>query len=141
MILAALTALAPVRSAADVLRPPDSLHRSSSRVRPNWESLIFTRLDPGDTRLVPGAGSHDRRRRRSPGVQLTSAQLLSLMSESLTYQQDLHFVAQTLTLLKQLGVTVVLKQPRGVGAAGEWIPHTRTIRIRPDIPSLSLIHI
>jgi hypothetical protein len=69
-------------------------------------------------------------------VQLTPTQLLSLMSGSLTYQQDRRSVQQTLTLLKQLGVTVVLKQPRKRGAAGEWIPHTRTIRIRPDIPAL-----
>jgi hypothetical protein len=131
-------------AAAGVLVAPPWVYRSppwSGDRRASWEALLFAQLEEGDRswlprmeRLPDGRTRYIYRRRQGQPP-LTLPQVQALLRNPPGFQQERRAIMGLLEALGRLGVTVELRPPRLAGAAGEWDPRHRTVRVRPDVPS------
>jgi hypothetical protein len=95
---------------------------------------LLERLQQADeAEPLPGGGTRYTYRRRSGDPTLTIAQLRVLIANPPTFETERRSIISLLTLLDQLGASVSLSQPVKRGAAGEWDPGLRRLRIRPDV--------
>ena len=73
--------------------------------------------------------------RRRPGEpQLSIAELRLRMETPPTYEAERASVVRLLRTLQAAGVELVLQQPIKRGAAAEWDPARRSLRIGPTVP-------
>jgi len=72
-------------------------------------------------------------KRRSGDPPLTLPEIRSLMDAPPRFEAEREAIAGLLQVLGLAGVRIQLDQPRRAGAAAEWEPVGRTIRIRPDV--------
>jgi len=118
-------------------RLPEPRRKASSISAP-W----LTRLAEADANWVPRAEKlpdgriryHYRRRQGDP--ELTVQQIKALIAHPPTFQREREAITDLLIRLGQVGVVVQLTQPRKQGAAAEWDPANRTIRIQPRVVGL-----
>ena len=135
----ALTAVtqhqAAMPSAAQQLRPQD-YPLSSGR-----EGVLHAQLEAADrswqprAEPLPGGGTRYVYKRRSGDPALSVEQIKRLMLNPPRFESERRAIDALLLQLHSRGVRVVLGPPRKAGAAGEWEPRARTLRIRPDVPA------
>ena len=135
----ALTAVtqhqAVMPSAAQQLRPQD-YPLSSGR-----EGVLHAQLEAADrswqprAEPLPGGGTRYVYKRRSGDPALSVEQIKRLMLNPPRFESERRAIDALLLQLRSRGVRVVLGPPRKAGAAGEWEPRARTLRIRPDVPA------
>jgi hypothetical protein len=82
---------------------------------------------------LPGGNVRYVYRRRSTDPPLTVEQVRALMRNPPRFERERASIAGLIRQLERVGVRVVLGPPRKKGAAGEWEPLARTIRIKPDV--------
>jgi hypothetical protein len=71
-------------------------------------------------------------RRRSGDPPLSLAEVRALMANPPRFTRERRAITELLTALGLAGVRIQLAPPRRVGAAGEWDPRQRALRIKPD---------
>ena len=74
---------------------------------------------------------HYRRRANEP--KLSVAELRALIANPPSFGAERLAIGELLTVLAKAGVRLELSQPRKPGAAGEWDPAARTMRIQPQV--------
>lgn len=72
-------------------------------------------------------------KRRAGDPELTIPQIRALMASPPTFSRERLAIGELLSDLRRVGVRIELTQPRKPGAAGEWDPGQRTIRIQPRV--------
>lgn len=83
------------------------------------------RLPDGRTRYVY--------KRRAGDPELTIPQLRGLIASPPSFRRERQAIVAMLAELQRAGVRIEITQPRKLGAAGEWEPARRTIRIQPRV--------
>jgi hypothetical protein len=105
------------------------------------EPTLLQQLADADKQWVPRAetlpnGSiryHYRRRAGEPRLSL--AELRALMANPPTFGTERLAIGELLKVLAAAGVHLEISQPRREGAAGEWDPRARIMRIQPRVVS------
>jgi hypothetical protein len=106
---------------------------------------LFALLDAGDRSRLPRLQRlpNGRLRYIYPRLQgdppLTLPQIRALLSNPPEYRRERLAIGGLLSQLERLGVDVQLKPPRRGGAAGEWDPRRRVVRIRPDVTRMGSV--
>lgn len=105
------------------------------------EPALFSQLAVADQEWlpravpIPGGGTRYTYKRLSGEAPLNLAQVKALIENPPSFDQERRVIKRLLHQLRLVGARVVLGPPRKQGAAGEWEPRKRVLRIRPDIPS------
>ncbi len=115
--LAALPAPAPVVAEQLVLQ---QLAVADQQWRPRAEPL-------------PGGGTRYVYRRRPGEPPLSLSEIKALMANPPTFARERAVIRALWQQLLALGVQLELSLPKKVGAAGEWDPAQRTLRIKPTV--------
>lgn len=102
------TALLARLSAADAAWTPRAEHLPDGRIRYHY-------------------------RRRQGDRELSLDQVRALIDNPPTFAMEQSSIAELLDLLAAAGVRIQLTQPRKAGAAGEWDPRSRSLRIKPSL--------
>lgn len=82
---------------------------------------------------LPNGGSRYTYRKRPGDPDLSVAQIKALIANPPTFERERRSIVNLWRHLGQLGVRLQLEQPRKAGAAGEWDPGARTLRIKPAV--------
>ncbi len=106
---------------------------------PSQEATLLRQLAVADQQWVPRAETlpngairyHYRRRADQP--KLSVAELRALIATPPTFGAERLAIGELLTVLAAAGVRLELSQPHKPGAAGEWDPAARTLRIQPRV--------
>lgn len=72
-------------------------------------------------------------KRRAGDPELSVDQLRALIASSPSFFEERLAINELLSDLRQVGVRIELRRPRKPGAAAEWDPGQRTIRIQPRV--------
>jgi hypothetical protein len=72
-------------------------------------------------------------KRRSGDPPLSIAEIRRLMADPPRFEAEREAIGNLLRMLRLAGVRIQLVPPRKSGAAAEWDPRERTIRVRPDV--------
>jgi hypothetical protein len=131
----------PSRTLA-VVAPADDPPPLDPALRPLalLEGGLMQRLDHGDRDWIPRAeplpegGTRYMYRRRPGDPELSLAQIRALIAQPPSHAPERRAIVDLLTTLEQVGAGVGLIEPIKTGAAAEWDPRARTIRVRPDVP-------
>jgi hypothetical protein len=113
---------APVRAPATL--PPDWLLGELAAADLQWIPRSEVLAD-GAVRYVV--------KRRVGEPELNLEQLRALIADPPTYAREQGLILSLLKALQRAGVHVSLMEPRKVGAAGEWDPAGRALRIQPRV--------
>ncbi len=117
-------------------RPASPSATSESLSQPS----LFSQLQNADRDWVPKAealsdgGTRYLYKRRPGDPELSIAEIKALMANPPSHHAERQAITVLLRLLQRRGVAVALKEPIKVGAAAEWDPQQRSLRIRPDVP-------
>lgn len=84
---------------------------------------------------LPDGRTRYHYKRRSGDPQLSVAEIRSLIVNPPSFGRERLAIRELVGLLGQVGVRVRLSQPRKPGAAGEWDPRARSLRIKPSLVS------
>ena len=84
---------------------------------------------------LPDGGTRYLYRRRPGDPPLSLAQIKALIAKPPTFARERQLIVALRQRLLALGVRVELVQPRKPGAAGEWDPGARTLRLKPVVVS------
>ena len=106
---------------------------------PEQEAALLQQLATADRQWLPRAETlasgavryHYRRRANEP--KLSVAELRALIANPPSFGAERLAIGELLTVLAKAGVRLKLSQPRQPGAAGEWDPAARTLRIQPRV--------
>ena len=106
---------------------------------PEQEAALLQKLATADRQWLPRAETlasgavryHYRRRANEP--KLSVAELRALIANPPSFGAERLAIGELLTVLAKAGVRLELSQPRKPGAAGEWDPAARTMRIQPQV--------
>ena len=72
-------------------------------------------------------------KRRSGDPPLSIPEIRRLMADPPRFEAERQAISNLLQVLRLAGVRIQLQPPRKSGAAAEWDPRQRTIRVRPDV--------
>ena len=72
-------------------------------------------------------------KRRSGDLPLSLPQIRRLMADPPRFEEERAAIRNLLQVLALAGVRIQMVPPRKAGAAAEWDPRERTIRVRPDV--------
>lgn len=72
-------------------------------------------------------------KRRQGEAELSLAEIRELMANPPSFEQERAAITELLTLLGDVGVRIQLSQPLKAGAAAEWDPRSRTLRVKPSV--------
>lgn len=136
--------LPPVDELSLALDPPASL---ASLVPPPTvaglegidKTTLMDRLARADAawvpraELLPDGRTRYHYKRRSGDPQLSVAEIRSLIVNPPSFGRERLGITELLGVLGEVGVRVQLSQPRKLGAAGEWDPRARSLRIKPTV--------
>ena len=128
MLLGACLASVPARPTAQ-----------AAGLLPEQEAALLQQLATADRQWLPRAETlasgavryHYRRRANEP--KLSVAELRALIANPPSFGAERLAIGELLTVLAKAGVRLKLSQPRQPGAAGEWDPAARTLRIQPRV--------
>ena len=101
---------------------------------------LLQRLEQADRDWIPRAeplpqgGTRYVYRRRPGEPELTLSQIRALIARPPSRAAERQAIVRLLTTLEEAGAGVGLVEPIKTGAAAEWDPQARTIRVRPDVP-------
>ncbi len=101
---------------------------------------LMPRLQQADRAWIPRAeplpegGTRYVYRRRPGDPELTLSQIRALIAHPPSHGAERRAIVALLTTLERVGAGVGLIEPIKAGAAAEWDPQARTLRIRPDVP-------
>lgn len=124
-------------------------HRQDRAAQPAFPSAtaesvsqpsLFSQLQDADRDWLPKAepladgGVRYLYKRRPGEPELSIAEIKDLMANPPSHLVERQAISGLLGLLQRRGVAVALSEPIKVGAAAEWDPQQRTLRIRPDVP-------
>ncbi len=104
------------------------------------EAGLMQRLEQADREWIPRAeplpegGTRYVYRRRAGDPELTLSQVRALIAHPPSHAVERRAIVALLTTLERTGAGVGLIEPIKAGAAAEWDPQARTVRIRPDVP-------
>jgi len=82
---------------------------------------------------LPGGGTRYVYRKRPGDPDLSIDQIKALMHNPPTFAAERRVIRHLWRRLSELGIALELTQPRKPGAAGEWDPSRRTLRIKPTV--------
>ncbi|MCP9927592.1 hypothetical protein [Cyanobium sp. CH-040] len=82
---------------------------------------------------LPDGRTRYHYKRRSGDPQLSVAEIRSLMLNPPSFGQEREAIRELLADLVGVGVRIQLSQPLKRGAAGEWDPRERSLRIKPTV--------
>ena len=85
--------------------------------------------------ILPSGAIRYHYRRRVNEPKLSVAELRALIANPPSFGAERLAIGELLTVLTKAGVRLELGQPRKAGAAGEWDPAARTMRIQPLVVS------
>ncbi|TVS06545.1 MAG: hypothetical protein EA413_03815 [Cyanobium sp. PLM2.Bin73] len=103
------------------------------------KATLMDRLAQADAAWVPRAErlpdgrTRYHYKRRSGEPQLSVAEIRSLMVNPPSFGRERLGITELLGVLGDVGVRVQLSQPRKLGAAAEWDPRARSLRIKPAV--------
>ena len=83
---------------------------------------------------LPEGGTRYVYRRRPGDPELTVPQIRALIAHPRSHAVEQRAIVALLTTLEQVGAGLSLSEPMKAGAAAEWDPQARTLRLRPDVP-------
>jgi len=135
LLAAGLAAVARQGQRAPALGPNDFLLTAAQ------EPGLMAQLSAADAtwiprvELIPGVGSRYIYKRQTGDPPLSVDQVKQLLRDPPRFDQERMVVRSLLEALRRIGVSVALGSPRLHGAAGEWDPQRRVLRIRPDLPA------
>lgn len=118
-------------------RPASPAAMSESLSQPS----LLSQLQVADRDWLPKAepladgGIRYLYKRRPGDPELSIAEIKALMANPPSHLEERQAISVLLGLLQRRGVAVALSEPIKTGAAAEWDPQQRTLRIRPDVPS------
>ena len=100
---------------------------------------LLARLAAADAAWTPRAETlpdgriryHYKRRQGDP--ELSVEEIKALMLNPPSFARERAAIGELLQLLAIAGVRVLLTQPRKLGAAGEWDPRSRSLRVKPSV--------
>jgi hypothetical protein len=72
-------------------------------------------------------------KRRQGEAELSVAEIKDLMANPPSFAYERAAIAELLTLLGDVGIRIQLSQPLKAGAAAEWDPRLRTLRVKPSV--------
>lgn len=104
------------------------------------EEGLLQRLEEADQGWVPRAeplpegGTRYVYRRRAGDPELSLSQIRALIADPPSFEPERQTIVSLLSTLEEAGAAVGLIEPIKPGAAAEWDPGERTLRIRPDLP-------
>ena len=104
------------------------------------EAGLMQRLEQADREWIPRAeplpegGTRYVYRRRAGDPELTLSQVRALIAHPPSHAAERRAIVTLLSTLERAGAGVGLIEPIKAGAAAEWDPQARTMRIRPDVP-------
>ena len=104
-------------------------------------SSLLAQLQEGDRQWLPRAepledgGIRYLYKRRPGEPELSIAQIKDLIAHPPSHEAERRAIIELLELLQRHGVAVSLSEPIKTGAAAEWDPQQRSLRIRPDVPT------
>lgn len=104
------------------------------------EDGLLERLEQADQAWLPRAeplpdgGTRYVYRRRVGEPELSLPQIRALIANPPSRERERASIVALLTKLEQVGAAVGLIEPIKPGAAAEWDPMARTLRLRPDVP-------
>jgi hypothetical protein len=117
-----------------------------SKPGPSWRrpdqfdrSEILEQLALADRQWVPKAellangSTRFSYKRRAGEPSLSIDQIKGLMRHPPTFSMERQSISSIWLILERAGVDIHLAQPRKEGAAGEWDPKVKTIRIQPEV--------
>ncbi|MCX5939823.1 MAG: hypothetical protein NTX18_02075 [Cyanobium sp. LacPavin_0818_WC50_MAG_67_9] len=146
MLVAAGLLLLGAGLAAWPLRPPGGassvLARSAAPaagLSPAAEATLLQHLAIADRQwllraeTLPNGATRYHYRRRAGEPKLSVAELRALIANPPSFGAERLAIGELLTVLAAAGVRLELTQPRKSGAAGEWDPSARTLRIQPRV--------
>lgn len=116
--------VSPSPSPSPRTQPGDSLMHQLALADRQWRP----RAEP-----LPGGGTRYVYRRRPGEPELTLDAIKALMRHPPTFAEERQRIAQLRQALGGLGVRVELSPPHKPGAAAEWDPSARTIRLKPGV--------
>jgi len=99
---------------------------------------LFSQLRDADQRWIPTSqplpdgGIRYEYRRRPGDPELSLAEIKALIAHPPSHASELEAIRTLLTDLQRAGVQIALTNPLKPGAAAEWDPRARTIRIEPQ---------
>ena len=136
--MVALGALLPLLGAC-LASVPARPTAQAAGLLPEQEAALLQQLATADRQWLPRAETlpsgavryHYRRRANEP--KLSVAELRALIANPPSFGAERLAIGQLLTVLAKAGVRLELGQPRKPGAAGEWDPAARTLRIQPRV--------
>lgn len=134
----ALQPLIP-QSSGSVVAQPSPLPALAPGLVGLSEDALLERLAEADRSWIPRAELlPDGRiryvyKRRAGDPELSIPQIKALIESPPTFQRERLAIGALLADLRTAGVRIELAQPRKPGAAGEWDPAERTIRIQPRV--------
>jgi len=85
------------------------------------------------TQALPGGGTRYVYRKRAGDPDLSLAEIKALIAKPPSFERERQQISLLWRQLGALGVRLTLEQPRKPGAAGEWDPRQRTLRIKPTV--------
>ncbi len=103
------------------------------------ESTLMDQLARADAAWIPRAEplpdgrTRYHYKRRSGDPQLSVAEIRSLILNPPSFGQEREGIRELLAELAGVGVRIQLSQPLKQGAAGEWDPRERSLRIKPAV--------
>lgn len=101
--------------------------------------LLLSQLAVGDLQWLPrveplpDGGVRYTYKRRSGDPSLNLDQIRALIANPPTHARERQFIRRAIEALPRVGVRLSLAHPRRSGAAGEWDPAHRLLRIAPSV--------
>lgn len=126
---AAQITLGPPSQAGPRLGSPDQL---GSKAVLEQLALADRQWVPKAERLANGSTRFSYKRRAGE-PSLSIEQIKDLMKNPPTFSTERQSISRLWQILDRAGVDIRLTRPRKDGAAGEWDPKVKTIRIQPDV--------
>ena len=83
--------------------------------------------------LLPNGSTRYSYNRRAGEQRLTIEQIKDLIVNPPTFTSERQSISTIWQILERAGVEIRLSQPRKLGAAGEWDPKVKTLRIEPGV--------
>ena len=121
-------------------RPADGFSpQNGSRPQSDADDRLLQQLAIADRQWwpraepLPGGGTRYVYRRRPGDPELTLGQIKELMRHPPTFARERQRIAELRRALFALGVRLELRQPQKPGAAAEWDPAARTVRLKPAV--------
>jgi hypothetical protein len=121
------------------LRTPSKVAPTLGRPDRLGSTEVLEQLASADRQWIPKAerlangSTRFTYKRRAGEPSLSIEQIRDLMENPPTFSMERQSISRIWQILQRAGVDIRLTRPHKDGAAGEWDPKVRTIRIQPEV--------